>query len=395
MMKMSKRKPSWSFLLMAAGFGSRLGGAPKQFRTLGDKPMWLWGARAAERLHSRGLIDELVVVFPDGYESERVSNFKCPVKFTSGGMERTDSVLRGLEAASSEYVMIHDAARPFLDIGICEALMEKTSSDRGVVPLLPSIDSLKEIKDGSINAIPRESVFRTQTPQAFGREPLLRTLREAGGAATDEATIWLAASKELAWVPGDEKNFKITNDFDWFIAKSLVNDMHEVRTGFGYDIHELVTGRRLVLGGLEIPSPLGLLGHSDADVLCHAISDALLGASGLGDIGGHFPASDMQYKDIDSTIILEQVLEMLYCAGWSVNWIDIVLIAQVPRLNSVMPQVMNNFGRRFTVYDLMNKMNIKVKSGEYVGSTGRAECMECHVVATIERFVEIPDGKGQ
>jgi 2-C-methyl-D-erythritol 4-phosphate cytidylyltransferase/2-C-methyl-D-erythritol 2,4-cyclodiphosphate synthase len=392
---MNKRKSSWSFLLMAAGFGSRMGGAPKQFRTLGDKPMWLWGARAAERLHSRGLIDELVVVFPDGYESEKTDSLRCPVTFTTGGEERTDSVLRGLEAASSEYVMIHDAARPFLDIGICEALMEKSSFDRGVVPLLPSIDSLKEIKGGTVKAIPRETVFRTQTPQAFGRQPLLQTLREAGGAASDEATIWLSASRELAWVPGDEKNFKITNDFDWFVAKSLVNDMHEVRTGFGYDIHELVTGRRLVLGGLEIPSPLGLLGHSDADVICHAISDALLGASGLGDIGGHFPASDMQYKDIDSTIILERVLEMLSGAGWSVNWIDVVLIAQVPRLGAIISEVMDNFGRRFTVYDLMSKMNIKVKSGEYIGSAGRAECMECHAVATIERFVEIPAGKGQ
>jgi 2-C-methyl-D-erythritol 4-phosphate cytidylyltransferase/2-C-methyl-D-erythritol 2,4-cyclodiphosphate synthase len=355
--------------------------------------MWLWGARAAERLHSQGLIDELVVVFPDGYESEEVDNLRCPVTFACGGAERTDSVLKGLEAATSEYVMIHDAARPFLDIGICEALMEKTSAERGVVPLLPSIDSLKEVKDGSISPIPRETIFRTQTPQAFGRKSLLVTLKEAGGTATDEATIWLAASKELVWVPGDEKNFKITNDFDWFVAKSLVNDMHEIRTGFGYDIHELVTGRRLVLGGLEIPSPLGLLGHSDADVLCHAISDALLGASGLGDIGGHFPASDMRYKDIDSTIILEQVLEMLAANGWSVNWIDIVLIAQVPRLNSIMPQVLSNLGRRFTVYDLMSKINIKVKSGEYIGSAGRAECMECHVVATIERFAEIPRRK--
>ncbi|MDR0648496.1 MAG: 2-C-methyl-D-erythritol 2,4-cyclodiphosphate synthase [Synergistaceae bacterium] len=392
---MNKRRSSWSFLLMAAGVGSRMGGAPKQFRTLGDKPMWLWGARAAERLHARGLIDELVVVFPDGYESEKVDSLRCPVTFTTGGEERTDSVVRGLEAASSEYVMIHDAARPFLDIGICEALMEKSASDRGVVPLLPSIDSLKEIKGSSVKAIPREMVFRTQTPQAFGRQPLLQTLREAGGTATDEATIWLSASRELAWVPGDEKNFKITNDFDWFVAKSLVNDMHEVRTGFGYDVHELVTGRRLVLGGLEIPSPLGLLGHSDADVICHAISDALLGASGLGDIGGHFPASDMRYKDIDSTIILELVLEMLSGAGWSVNWIDVVLIAQVPRLGAIISDVMDNFGRRFTVYNLMNKMNIKVKSGEYIGSAGRAECMECHAVATIERFVEIPAGRGQ
>jgi 2-C-methyl-D-erythritol 4-phosphate cytidylyltransferase/2-C-methyl-D-erythritol 2,4-cyclodiphosphate synthase len=249
------------------------------------------------------------------------------------------------------------------------------------------VDSLKGVEGDVISVIPREGVFRTQTPQAFKRKPLLEVLR-ASVAATDEASVWLAASKELASVPGDEKNFKITTDFDWITARSLVDATREIRTGYGYDVHELVPGRKLVLGGLEIASPLGLLGHSDADVLCHAISDALLGAAGRGDIGTLFPASDERYRDIDSTLILERALKIISADRWTPVWVDAVLVAQVPRLGSIMPKVLGNLGRRFTVYKLMNKMNIKVKSGECVGGAGRGECMACHAVATIERFEE-------
>jgi 2-C-methyl-D-erythritol 4-phosphate cytidylyltransferase/2-C-methyl-D-erythritol 2,4-cyclodiphosphate synthase len=373
---------------MAAGSGSRMGGTPKQFRILRDRPLWLWSAGVAERLYAQGLIDELVVVVPSGLDADTKNNLSCPVRFESGGKERTDSVINGLRASSSEFVLVHDAARPFLDQRICEELVLKTTLDRGTVPLLPSLDSLKEVSDDFISVVPREKIFRTQTPQAFGRAPLLEVLSKAGKSATDEATMWLATSKELAWTPGDEKNFKVTTDFDWRVAQSLVNAMSEVRTGLGFDVHELVAGRRLVLGGVEIPSPLGLLGHSDADVLCHAISDALLGASGLGDIGSLFPVSDAGYKNIESAILLERVLEMLTREGWKVRWIDAVLIAQVPRLDSILPEVLDSLGRRFTVYNLTHKINIKVKSGEFVGSKGRAECMECHVVATIERFAD-------
>jgi 2-C-methyl-D-erythritol 4-phosphate cytidylyltransferase/2-C-methyl-D-erythritol 2,4-cyclodiphosphate synthase len=242
------------------------------------------------------------------------------------------------------------------------------------------------VNGGVITVVPRDRIFRTQTPQSFRREDLLRVIESSPGHATDEATLWLSGAKKLEYIPGDEKNFKITTDFDWIIAKLFVHESRETRTGFGYDIHELAPGRRLVLGGVEIPSPLGLVGHSDADVVCHAISDALLGAAGLGDIGTLFPASDDSYRDMDSTVLLERVLKLLTKEGWSVNWIDVTLIAQVPRLGAVMPGIADNLGRRFTIYKLMGKINIKVKSGEFIDGAGRGECMICHAVAMIDRF---------
>jgi 2-C-methyl-D-erythritol 4-phosphate cytidylyltransferase/2-C-methyl-D-erythritol 2,4-cyclodiphosphate synthase len=333
-----------------------------------------------------GLINELVIVFPGNSDTKENWNLRCPVKIARGGALRSGSVLNGLKAASSEFVLIHDAARPFLSLDICEALMEKTTAEQGVIPLLQSVDSLKEVNDGIITVVPRDRIFRTQTPQSFRREDLLQVLESSSGHATDEATLWLAAAKKLEYIPGDEKNFKITTDFDWVIAKLFVYESRETRTGFGYDIHELVPGRRLVLGGVDIPSPLGLSGHSDADVICHAISDALLGAAGLGDIGTFFPASDDRYRDIDSTILLEQVLELLTKDGWSVTWIDVTLAAQVPRLGAAIPKISDNLGQRFTIYKLIGKISIKVKSGEFIGGVGRGECMTCHAVAVIDRF---------
>jgi 2-C-methyl-D-erythritol 4-phosphate cytidylyltransferase/2-C-methyl-D-erythritol 2,4-cyclodiphosphate synthase len=282
--------------------------------------------------------------------------------------------------------MIHDAARPFLSSAICNALIKETTVSRGAVPLLDSVDSLKELCDGKISALPREKIFRTQTPQAFNREALLDVLEKNGDGATDEATLWLDSSRELAVVPGDEKNFKITTDFDWQVALSLVNAAKEQRVGLGYDVHELVPGRRLVLGGVEIDSTLGLLGHSDADIVCHAMADALLGAAGEGDIGTLFPASDAAYRDADSTNLLEEVLALLGGKGWRVVWCDVTLVAQVPRLGVFVPKIIDHLSWRFKAFDLEGKLNLKVKSGEYVGSAGRGECMTCHAVATIERL---------
>lgn len=375
----------WAFVLVAAGSGSRMGGEPKQFRRLGDRPLWAWSARVANELYARKMIREAVGVFPVGSIPETPVGLHCPFLKMAGGATRTESVINGLRATDADFVMIHDAARPFLSRSLCEALIEKTTDSRGAVPLFGSVDSLKEVSGGKISVVPREKIFRTQTPQAFRRDALLDVLEKNGTGATDEATLWLDSSRELAGVPGDEKNFKVTTDFDWQVALSLASTAKELRVGVGYDVHELVPGRRLVLGGVEIDSPLGLLGHSDADVVCHAVADALLGAAGERDIGTLFPASDDAYKGVDSTRLLEDVLSLLGGKGWRIVWCDVALVAQVPRLGSFVPKIIDHLSRRFEAFGIEGKINLKVKSGERVGSIGRGECMTCHAVATIER----------
>lgn len=396
-----RNRYTWSFVLVAAGSGSRMGGGkdralPKQFWILGGLPLWLWSARVAESLCLGGDIDELVVVFPQSFMdcddfkacARGGKNFglKCNVKFTAGGASRADSVKRGLAAASSDFVLVHDAARPFLTDRICLDLIEAADFEKGAVPLLASVDSLKSIQGTSISAMDRASVYRTQTPQAFARERLAEAMESYAGEATDEASAWLFSSLELGRVGGDEANFKITTDYDWRLANSLICGMRESRTGFGYDVHELVPERPLVLGGVPLSSPMGLLGHSDADVICHAISDALLGAAGLGDIGTLFPASDEKYKGADSSLLLEQVLELIHEDGWRIAWLDATLIAQIPRLGDKIAEILDNLKMLFTRNGQQAKLSLKVKSGEHVGSVGRAECMICNAVATIERF---------
>lgn len=375
----------WAFILVAAGSGSRAGGGPKQFRELGGRPLWRWGARVAEELYGRGLIREAVAVFPPGNIPETPAGFACPLRKTEGGATRRESAIKGLRATDADFVMIHDAARPFLSVGTCEELIRNTTETRGAIPLLASVDSLKEVRGEKISVVSRDTIFRTQTPQAFKRDILLRVLEERADDASDEASLWLASSREIAAVPGDEGNFKITTDFDWRMALSLVNAAREQRVGFGFDVHELVPGRKLILGGTEIESPLGLLGHSDADIICHAAADALLGAAGERDIGTLFPASDERYKDADSTRILEAVLRLLLEKEWRVVWIDVTLTAQTPKIGPFVETIIDHLSRRFLCYDLERKWSLKVKSGEHVGSVGRGECMTCHAVATIER----------
>jgi 2-C-methyl-D-erythritol 4-phosphate cytidylyltransferase/2-C-methyl-D-erythritol 2,4-cyclodiphosphate synthase len=263
--------------------------------------------------------------------------------------------------------------------------MDTTSEDTGAIPLLESVDSLKLVGE-HVSVLPREKVFRTQTPQAFKRAALLEIMKSRHAPSTDEATLWLDAGRNLVYVKGSEKNFKITTDFDWIAAKAMTEAGRTIRMGMGYDVHELIPGRRLILGGVEIISPLGLLGYSDADIICHAISDALLGASGERDIGTIFPASDDRYKDADSSLMLKQVLELLAGMDWAVTNVDVTLVAQIPRLGDKINGIADNLKRLFMSVGLYTSLNVKVKSGEQIGSVGRAECMVCFAAAVIEKY---------
>ncbi|MDR1579961.1 MAG: 2-C-methyl-D-erythritol 2,4-cyclodiphosphate synthase [Synergistaceae bacterium] len=391
---MSRDGKTWSFVLVAAGNGTRMGGEPKQFRRLGQFPMWKWSARIADELHARGMIDELVVVFPAGYEFRREENaFSVPTSYTVGGHARTESVRNGLDASRSDFAMIHDAARPFLPACICERLMETVTEETGAVPLLESHDSLK-IVGGDINVIPREKIFRTQTPQAFKKDAILDVIDASPCAAADEAALWIRAGRKLASVPGSPANFKITGDFDWLTARSIAESGRIVRVGMGYDVHELVPGRKLVLGGLAIDAELGLLGHSDADILCHAVADALLGAAGERDIGMMFPASEKRHKGADSMELLKTVLALIAGKSWIVGNVDAVLAAQVPRLGDKIGQIVSNLTRLIRTFCPYAEFSVKVKSGEGIGSVGRAECMQCHAVALLEKFIFPGEGMG-
>ncbi|PIE55083.1 MAG: 2-C-methyl-D-erythritol 2,4-cyclodiphosphate synthase [Dethiosulfovibrio peptidovorans] len=370
-------KNSWAFLIMAAGSGQRLGGQPKQFRLLGKRPVWQWAAGAAR---ASGIDDVILTVPPERLPPDIPSDRVTVIR---GGETRSLSVRNALRGTDASWVLVHDAARPFVSPDLCRSVMSAVTECRGVIPLLPVVDAAKRIREGEsvMSSVDRDGLMMTQTPQGFHRESLLDVLESSSPLVRDEAEPWLASGRELTWVLGETENFKITTEGEWSMAQKLATTGATVRTGVGFDVHPLVPDRPLILGGVSIPSPLGLDGHSDADVICHALSDAALGAAGLPDIGRLYPASDETYRGADSYELLRDVINRLRNCGWGVIWADIVLHAQIPRIGDGVEDIVNkleclwNDGRR--------RINLKVKSGEGIGPVGQGEAMTCYAVVTV------------
>jgi 2-C-methyl-D-erythritol 4-phosphate cytidylyltransferase/2-C-methyl-D-erythritol 2,4-cyclodiphosphate synthase len=381
----------FSFILMAGGLGRRMGGASKQFRSLAGRPLWRWSLDTALSLRDSG-VAEIVLTVPPALchevEDELRKSSLGDVVVAPGGPERSDSVLNGLKAARSDYVLVHDAARPFVTRRLCENLMAAVTETCGCIPVLPVGEALKKTTGkGNLEAMDRDGVYTTQTPQAFPRVPLLELIGAAQGMSKtfkDEAEAWLAAGYPLAHLDGERLNFKITWPEDMRIASALSRG-RERRVGIGYDVHSLVPGRPLVLAGVKLDSSLGLLGHSDADVVAHTVADALLGGAGLPDIGNLFPASEARYENADSMELLRDVCALLAESGWSVVWVDLVIAAQVPRLNHFLPEMALNLSQIMDPGGPL-RVSLKAKSGENVGSVGRAECILCHAAATLVRM---------
>ncbi|MDD2453027.1 MAG: 2-C-methyl-D-erythritol 2,4-cyclodiphosphate synthase [Synergistaceae bacterium] len=375
-----------SLVVVAAGRGERAGGeTAKQYRSLCGRMLWEWSALLGERLFGRELVDETVLVVPRGDENlfrNRVRHFRCPFLITAGGKERGDSVLEGVRAASGDVVLVHDGARPFAGVSLCERILKAVDGERGIVPLLPVSDALKrEDAEGRFQPVSREGLFAAQTPQGFPRKLLEEAILFAGSSMKDEGEAWVKAGRELGAVEGDRRNMKVTWPGDLALAESQFRMIS--RTGIGYDIHPLVPGRRFILGGVAVPSfPLGFQGHSDGDPLTHALSDAILGAAGLGDIGTLYPASDTRYRNISSLLILEDVSKRAAGAGWRLEWADMVAIVQEPRLAGCLG-AMKEALEGVLPENWKGRLHLKVKSGEGEGTVGSCGAVVCHAAATM------------
>ena len=377
----------WSFVIVAAGKGRRFGGPPKQFEKLGEMPLWEWSARTALKLKADG-VEQIVLVVPPGMESSMEAETalirsRIDLVMVPGGERRQDSVLNGLKAARGKRVMIHDSARPFVSPMLCRRLVCEAVKRGSAVPLLPVTDALKHADQGVIVAgIPREGLLVTQTPQAFPSEEIHRVLKETPGHFSDEAEAWLASGRDLGWTRGDPLNFKITFPEDMELASRVLRGSSVERTGFGFDVHRLSPGIPLFLGGLRIPFPLGLSGHSDGDLLCHAIADAVLGAAGLPDIGTLFPASEGRFKGIRSLDILKEAVAMTREKGFTVSSVNAVVNAQVPRLASMAEGIRKNL-TEVLFADRPGTVSLTFKSGEWTGDVGNGEAMRCWAVARL------------
>src|SRR6476659_738773 len=304
------------------------GEIPKQFRMLGGKPVLRW---AVEALARHPAIRSIRVVIDTGHQERAVAALEGLDigELIEGGSERADSVRAGLSAVQSDAVLVHDAARPFCPEAVVDRLLASLEFFEGAAPVIPVGDTLARIGETLADPVDRDGLARVQTPQAFR----LRALKSAyelwrGPSPTDETTVLRAAGMKVAAVEGDPALDKLTLPADFNRAEQWLAGRLIPRTGMGFDVHAFGGTGPIMLGGVEIPHERGLSGHSDADVILHAITDALLGAAGLGDIGEHFPPSDEQWRGANSTLFLTHAVRLLSDRGAIIDHIDCTLIAE-------------------------------------------------------------------
>ncbi len=376
-------------VIVAAGSATRMQGIDKMLVPLAGVPVVLRSVRA---LAASDCIDSLVIVTrTECMETLRTlcAEVSKPVTVVAGGASRPESVLAGLAALpeGTELAAIHDGARPLVTQAVIAEAVEAAERCGAAAPAVPVHDTIKQAENGLVRATPeRKTLFAVQTPQVFDVKLLktvLRAAMERGIALTDDCSAVEAAGKPVVLTQGCEENLKITTPVDLTLAEAILKWRKTMRIGHGYDVHRLTEGRKLILGGVEIPFERGLDGHSDADVLVHALMDALLGAAGLRDIGVLFPDNDPAYKNISSMLLLDRVMLTLEHAGYAVGNVDVTVLAQRPKLKDYIPVMRENLARAMKIP--LDCVNIKATTEEGLGFTGSGEGIACHAVCLLER----------
>lgn len=369
-------------LIVAAGTGSRLGGElPKQFRLLGGKAVL---AHAVDALASHPLIDAVRVVIAAGQEplAQIALGSRDVDDVIIGGVERADSVRAGLAAIGDGIVLIHDAARPFCPHAVIDRLLDALVDHDGAVPVMPVADTIAKGGRMLEAMVDRSQLLRVQTPQAFHVEDLVYAYDEAGmRAPTDESSVMVEAGLKVATVEGDAMLEKLTTPGDWQRAEASLAARLVSRTGIGFDVHAFAGDGPLMMGGVEIAHDRGLAGHSDADVVLHAITDALLGAAGLGDIGEHFPPSDPRWQGADSTIFLAHAASLIRAAGGIIDFVDCTVIAEAPKVSPHRPAMRSKVAQILALNE--GQVSIKATTTEGLGFAGRREGIAAQAVATV------------
>jgi 2-C-methyl-D-erythritol 4-phosphate cytidylyltransferase/2-C-methyl-D-erythritol 2,4-cyclodiphosphate synthase len=371
-------------LLVAAGSGSRAGGGmPKQYRPLAGKPLV---ARAVEHLVHAG-IDEIRVVIGPGQEAfyEAALPGGTRPAFVFGGADRQASVRNGLEAIAAAggagAVLIHDAARPFLPAQVIDRLLGALAEAPGAVPVLPVVDTLAR-SDGRIGeVIARDGLVRVQTPQAFRFDAILHAHRAwRGGAATDDAQIARAQGLVVAAIEGDSMLEKLTYEEDFVRAEERLSSMRS-RVGMGFDVHAFTSGDGVWMGGIRIPHHRSLKGHSDADVVLHAITDAVLGAIGEGDIGLHFPPSDPQWRGAASSLFLAHARGLVEARRGRIDHVDATVICEAPKVGPHRDAIRASIAGLLRLP--LQRISVKATTTERLGFTGRGEGIAAQAIATV------------
>jgi 2-C-methyl-D-erythritol 4-phosphate cytidylyltransferase/2-C-methyl-D-erythritol 2,4-cyclodiphosphate synthase len=377
-------------IIAAGGSGRRLGAAvPKQLLEIGGRTI-LERSVAAFASHPR--VTDVIVALPQDLMAAQPSWLEAmpSVRCVAGGARRQDSVAAAFDAVPqlADVVLVHDAARPFVSTELIDRCIESAWRFGGAIAAVPAIDTVKRVKpDGPdpviTGTVPRESIYLAQTPQGFRRNVLADAVAagRTGVDATDEASLAEHAGHAVRVVEGDPANVKITTAADWQQAQNRIAAASVSRVGTGYDLHRLVEGRALIIGGVAIPFERGALGHSDADVACHAATDAILGAASLGDIGAHFPDSDPRWKDASSIELLRLAAALVREAGYRIVNVDVVVVLERPKIAPHKQAIRQGLADAIGI--AVEAVSVKGKTNEGVDAVGRGEAIAAHAVAII------------
>jgi 2-C-methyl-D-erythritol 4-phosphate cytidylyltransferase / 2-C-methyl-D-erythritol 2,4-cyclodiphosphate synthase len=366
------------FIILAAGESKRFNSKiPKAYHLYKEKPLLL---HSIDRVKNYKKINKIVLVVNKKHK-KFIKKLKIKnIKIVIGGKTRAESAFNGLKSIKNfnvKNVMIHDAARPNFSLKLLDKLNRELKSNNCVIPAIKTTDSVKQKLSKKVINLHRKDIYLTQTPQAFNFKKLYQLQNDKGTDITDDSNLFIRAGEKIKIIKGEINNNKITK----------INDLKKLnltKYGIGFDVHKLVPNKKLYLGGIRIPSPIGTLGHSDGDPVLHAVIDAILGACHMGDIGKKFSDKNKKYKNIRSTILLKNIINQIKIRNYSINNIDINIITQKPKISKFTNKIIQSISKLCKI--LPNQINIKGKTTEKLGLIGKEKAIACEVIASVLKY---------
>jgi 2-C-methyl-D-erythritol 4-phosphate cytidylyltransferase / 2-C-methyl-D-erythritol 2,4-cyclodiphosphate synthase len=363
------------FIILAAGESKRFNSnIPKPYAVYRGKPLLL---HTIDKIKVFNKFNQIILVINKKHKKYvKALNIKN-IKVIFGGQTRAESALNALKNIKKKKfknVVIHDAARPNFSLKLLQKLMKGLKSNDCVIPAIQTTDSIKQKTFNKVINLKRENIYLIQTPQAFNYKKLYALQNNKGTEVTDDANLFVRAGKKIKIIKGEINNNKITINSD-------IKTNNSVKYGLGFDVHRLVPNKVLYLGGIKIPSPLGTLGHSDGDPVLHAITDAILGACSMGDIGEKFSDKNKKFKNIRSTILLDKIIKQIQASRFIINNLDIVIITQKPKIKKYKKEMTSCISKICKI--LPSQINIKGKTTEKLGIIGKEKAIACEVIASV------------
>ena len=366
------------FIILAGGESKRFNSkTPKAYYLYKNKPLLL---HSIDKAKNYGKFSKIVLVINKKHKSYinklRIKNIKIII----GGKTRAESAynaLKGIRGYDIKNVLIHDAARPNFSLKLLDKLYKELKLNDCIIPAIQTSDSIKQKSLNIVTNLKRENIYLVQTPQAFNYKKLYALQNNKSSEVTDDANLFVKAGKKIKIIKGEIGNNKITTNSDIKINNSI-------KYGLGFDVHRLAHNRKLYLGGIKIPSTLGTLGHSDGDPVLHAVTDAILGACSMGDIGEKFSDKNKKFKNIRSTILLKKIIKQTENDGYLINNIDINIIAQKPKIQKYKKKIINCIAKICKI--LPSQINIKGKTTEKLGVIGKEKAIACEVITSVIKY---------